>query len=91
MDEPGNRIFHLRLSESSEGFSEASESDVLSNYSCDDTNIQCAVHQMKLVFFREAGIYHKHKYSCFVLLLQVLQRMGISNVDLRDDARRPNG
>ena len=39
-DEPDDTSFHLRLSESSDSFSEASESDVDSNYSGDESSVE---------------------------------------------------
>ena len=39
-EEPDDMSFHLRLSESSDSFSEASESDVVSDYSGDESSVE---------------------------------------------------
>ena len=39
-EEPDDTSFHLRLSESSDSFSEASESDLVSDYSGDETSVE---------------------------------------------------
>ena len=39
-DEPDDTSFHLRMSESSDSFSEASESDVVSDYSSDESSVE---------------------------------------------------